>query len=73
MWFLSPCYSLRPVLRIVFVQLVLSDDVERLAPPMKDVSVEWSVSYESRASALHRESASSDDSSDEDEGWISFM
>ncbi|XP_023718266.1 eIF-2-alpha kinase GCN2 isoform X3 [Cryptotermes secundus] len=54
-------------------QLVLSDDVERLAPPVTDVSVEWSVSYESRASALHEESASSDDSSDEDEGWISFM
>jgi hypothetical protein len=40
---------------------------------MKDVSVEWSVSYESKASALHEESASSDDSSDEDEDWISFL
>lgn len=61
------------MLRVVFVQLVLTDDVERLAPPMKDVSVEWSVSYESKASALHEESASSDDSSDEDEDWISFL
>lgn len=39
---------------------------------MNDVSVEWSVSYESRASALHQESASSDDTSDEDD-WINFM
>jgi len=39
---------------------------------MKDISVEWSVSYESRASALHEEGSSSDDSSDEDD-WISFL
>ncbi|XP_021938823.1 eIF-2-alpha kinase GCN2 isoform X2 [Zootermopsis nevadensis] len=54
-------------------QLVLTDDVEKLAPPMKDECVEWSVSYESRVSALHEESASSVDSSDEDEGWITFL
>jgi hypothetical protein len=63
---------LMPVLIIVFVQLVVSDDIERLAPPVNDASVEWSVSYESRASALHQESASSDDTSDEDD-WINFM
>lgn len=40
---------------------------------MKDECVEWSVSYESRVSALHEESASSVDSSDEDEGWITFL
>ncbi|XP_049955903.1 eIF-2-alpha kinase GCN2 [Schistocerca serialis cubense] len=41
-------------------------------PPLKELSVEWSVSYESHASGILDGNVSSEESS-EDEEWISFL
>lgn len=48
------------------MKLVLYDDVEVLAPPIKDV--EWSVSYESKSKGAVQQLDSSEDESDDDWG-----
>nr|CAD7397393.1 unnamed protein product [Timema cristinae] len=50
------------------------DSVEMLAPPARDVNVEWNVSYHSRVSAIRPAGDSSDDSSDDDDNdWMGFL
>lgn len=58
------------MIRFLF-QVSPTEDIEKFAPPMKDVAVEWNVSYSSRANPMRQESVSSEESSD-DEVWISF-
>ncbi|XP_066996679.1 eIF-2-alpha kinase GCN2 [Anabrus simplex] len=67
----SPCSSRASHFGSKPVSFNAMDDIEKLAPPVKDASVEWSVSYESRSSAVLHE-ASSDESSD-DEDWNLFL
>lgn len=58
------------------IELSLGNDIERLAPPIRDV--EWSVSYDSKSnkkanSNIETSSSSDDDDSSEDDEWIGFL
>ncbi|CAG9859480.1 unnamed protein product [Phyllotreta striolata] len=48
-------------------EFTINDDIEALAPPIKNVEV--STKYESKSQAAYESSSSDDDSSDDDEEW----
>ncbi|XP_063231098.1 eIF-2-alpha kinase GCN2 isoform X2 [Bacillus rossius redtenbacheri] len=52
--------------------MTASSDVEKLAPPMREVSVKWNLSHRSLASGINSESSCSDDSSDDDD-YMGFL